>query len=380
VQTACGDGAFDECAAGRWILTKAGFPFIGNQGPPMAEDLSFVTGASGFVGSHVVRLLRMRGDRVRILMRRTSHPANIEGLGCEIVQGDLRNTDSWERSLQGCRWVFHVAADYRLWARDPREIYESNVGGTRNLLEACRKAGVEKVVYTSTVGTIGRRPDGLPADEETPVALADMIGHYKRSKFMAEQVAYEFARSSLSVVIVNPTAPVGWGDTKPTPTGKVILDFLRGRLPAYVDTGLNVVAVDDVAQGHLLAQRLGKPGERYILGGENMSLKEILRDLAHISGRRAPRMRLPWFVALIAGSLDQFFVGTILRREPSIPLEGVRMARHKMFVNIEKARRELGYNSTPAAEALRGAVDFYRKGPWLASPAGRISKVRAGTA
>jgi dihydroflavonol-4-reductase len=346
----------------------------------MAEDLSFVTGASGFVGSHVVRLLRMRGDRIRVLMRRTSHPANVEGLGCEIVQGDLRRTDSWERSLQGCRWVFHVAADYRLWARNPREIYESNVDGTRNLLEACRKAGVERVVYTSTVGTVGMRPDGLPADEETPVALADMIGHYKRSKFMAERVADEFAQSSLSVVIVNPTAPVGWGDTKPTPTGKVILDFLRGRMPAYVDTGLNVVAVDDVAQGHLLAQRHGKPGERYILGSENMSLKEILQILARISGRRAPRMRLPWFVALIAGSLDQFFVGTILRREPSIPLEGVRMARHKMFVNIEKARRELGYNPTPAAEALRGAVEFYRKGPWLASPAERISKVRAGTA
>jgi len=322
----------------------------------------------------------MRGDRVRILVRGTSRPANVEGLGCEIVQGDLRHTEAWERTLHGCRWVFHVAADYRLWVRNPREIYESNVDGTRNLLAACRKAGVERIVYTSTVGTIGRRPDGFPADEETPVALANMIGHYKRSKFMAERVAYEFAQSSLPVVIVNPTAPVGWGDTKPTPTGKIILDFLHGRMPAYVDTGLNVVAVDDVAQGHLLAQRLGKPGERYILGGENMSLKEILQNLALISGRHAPWIRLPWFVALIAGALDQFFVGTILRQEPSIPLEGVRMARHKMFVNIEKARRELGYNPTPALEALRGAVEFYRKGTWLASPDENISKVRAGTA
>jgi dihydroflavonol-4-reductase len=346
----------------------------------MTGDLTFVTGATGFVGSHVVRLLRMRGERVRILVRQSSHSQNIKGLGCEIVVGDLREASSLARCVQGCRRVYHVAADYRLWARNPHEIYESNVAGTRNLLSACCEAGVEKVIYTSTVGTIGMRPDGVPADEETPVSLDQMIGHYKRSKFMAEQVAREFAHSGLPVVIVNPTTPVGSGDIKPTPTGKIILEFLRGRMPAYVDTGLNIVAVEDVAQGHLLAEEKGVVGQRYILGGENLSLKEILGMLTQISGRRIPRVPIPWFAALIVGHLDQFLMGTILRREPSIPLEGVRMARHKMYVSSDKARRELGYNARPADQALREAVEYFRCGRRLESAQDRISNARAGTA
>ncbi len=345
----------------------------------MADDFTFVTGATGFIGSHVVRLLRARGDRVRILVRPSSRPQNIEGLGCEIVEGDLREATPLVRYMQGCRWVYHVAADYRLWAPDPQEIYESNVAGTRNLLSACCEARVERVVYTSTVGTIGMRPDGVPANEDTPVSLDDMIGHYKRSKFMAEQVAREFASSGLPVVIVNPTAPVGYGDIKPTPTGKVVLDFLRGRLPAYVDTGLNIVAVEDVAVGHLLAQNKGEIGQRYILGGENLSLQQILELLAKICGKRMPRFPMPWTLALIAAYVEQFVVGGILRREPSIPLDGVRMARHKMYVTSGKACRELGYNPRPAEEALREAVDYFRHRWHPASAQDRISNLRAGT-
>lgn len=345
----------------------------------MADDFTFVTGATGFVGSHVVRLLRMRGDRVRILVRRSSRSQNIEGLGCEIVEGDLREASSLVRCVQGCRVVYHVAADYRLWARNPQEIYQSNVAGTRNLLSACCEAGVEKVIYTSTVGTIGMRSDGVPTDEETPVALDDMIGHYKRSKFMAEQVAREFAHEGFPVVIVNPTAPVGAGDIKPTPTGKVILDFLRGRLPAYVDTGLNIVAVEDVAQGHILAERKGEIGQRYILGGENLSLREILETLARICGRRMPRFPMPWTVALVAAYMAQFFMGTILRREPSIPLDGVRMARYKMYVSSERARRELEYNPRPAEQALRQAVAYFRDAWRPDSAQDRISNLREGT-
>ncbi len=326
----------------------------------MADDLTFVTGATGFIGSHVVRLLRIRGDRVRILARNSSRKSNIEGLDCEIVIGDVKDAVSLPRCVQGCRRVYHVAADYRLWARKPQDIYDNNVAGTRNLLSACCEAGVERVVYTSTVGAIGMRKDGLPADEDSPVTLDDMIGHYKRSKFMAEQVAMEFAASGLPVVIVNPTTPVGAGDLKPTPTGKIILDFIRGRMPAYVDTGLNIVGVEDVAKGHLLAEEKGRIGQRYILGGENWSLEEILDELAQISGRRIPRIRIPWLVALLAGSMDNLVLGTILRKEPIIPLEGVKMARYKMYVSSEKARRELGYNPGPAEQALHEAVLYFR--------------------
>lgn len=345
----------------------------------MNEEIIFVTGATGFIGSHVVRKLLLRGDRVRVLARNSSPRSNIEAFGCEIVIGDLKDSMSLLRCVRGCSRVYHVAADYRLWARNPQEIYDNNVGGTRNLLSACCEAGVEKVVYTSSVGTIGMQRDGVPADEDTPVKLDDMIGHYKRSKFMAEQVAREFATSGLPVVIVNPTTPVGAGDIKPTPTGKILLDFLRGRLPAYVETGLNLVAVEDVAEGHLLAETRGRVGERYILGGENWSLEEILDALAKICGRRAPRFRIPWTVALMAGTLDNFITGTLLRREPSIPLEGVRMSRYKMYISCEKARRELGYHPRPVEKALVEAIDYFRYDWQPASAQDRVSKLRSDT-
>ncbi len=342
----------------------------------MAGDFTFVTGATGFVGSHVVRQLLQRGDRVRILARNSSLKSNIERLGCEIVIGDLKDPKSLDRCVQGCRLVYHVAADYRLWSPNPQEIYDNNVAGTRNLLSACCEAAVEKVIYTSTVGTIGRRRDGLPADEHTPVSLDDMIGHYKRSKFMAEGVAHEFAASGLPVVIVNPTTPVGTADVKPTPTGKIILDFLKGRMPAYVDTGLNIVDVEDVARGHLLAEEKGQPGERYLLGAENWSLEEILDALAAICGKKPPRVRIPWIAAMMFGYLDNFFMGSILRREPFIPFEGVRMARHKMYVSTEKARRDLGYEPGPVKHALKKAVDYFQHEWHPATSADRVSNLR----
>ena len=325
----------------------------------MAEDITLVTGATGFIGSHVARCLMRRGDRLRIMARNSSRKSNIEALGCEVVIGDINDLNSMLRCVQGCGRVYHVAADYRLWAKNPKEIYDNNVGGTRNLLSACCEAGVGKVIYTSSVGTIGMRHDGVPADESSPVGLDDMIGHYKRSKFMAEQVAFEFANSGLPVVIVNPTTPIGAADLKPTPTGKIIQDFIRGRLPAYVDTGLNLVGVEDVAEGHLMAEDKGIVGERYILGGENWSLKEILEALAKICGRRAPRVRIPWAAAWVVCCLENFISETVLRREPSIPLEGVRMSRHKMYVSSEKARRELGFNPRPVRESLKTAVDYF---------------------
>jgi dihydroflavonol-4-reductase len=345
----------------------------------MAEELTFVTGATGFIGSHVVRQLLCRGDRVRILARNSSRKSNVESFRCEIVIGDLKDSMSLLRCVQGCSRVYHVAADYRLWARNPQDIYDNNVGGTRNLLSACCEAGVEKVVYTSTVGAIGLRKDGLPADEDSPVKLDDMIGHYKRSKFMAEQVAKEFASSGLPVVIVNPTTPVGAGDLKPTPTGKIILEAIKGRMPAYVDTGLNIVGVEDVAQGHILAETHGRIGERYILGGENWSLEEILDALARICDKHTPRVRIPWTLALIAGVFENFAMGTLLRREPLIPLEGVRMARYKMYISSEKARKALGYNPQPAEKALREAVDYFRNDWHPDSAQDRISNLRTNT-
>jgi dihydroflavonol-4-reductase len=345
----------------------------------MAEELTFVTGATGFIGSHVVRHLLLSGDRVRILARHASRKSNIESFGCEIAIGDLKDSMSLLRCVQGCRCVYHVAADYRLWTRNPQEIYDNNVGGTRNLLSACCEAGVEKVVYTSTVGTIGMKKDGSPADEDSPVKLDDMIGHYKRSKFMAEQVAKEFASSGLPVVIVNPTTPVGAGDIKPTPTGKIIHEFVKGRMRAYVETGLNLVGVEDVAQGHLLAEIKGRVGERYILGGENWSLEEILDALARICSIHIPLVRIPWTLALVAGYFENFIMGTILRREPLIPLEGVRMARYKMYISSEKARKELGYNPQPAEKSLREAVDYFRYDWQPDSAQDRISNLRANT-
>ncbi len=315
---------------------------------------ALVTGASGFLGWHVARVLVERGFAVRALVREGSR---VDGLDVERVTGDLRDPAALERAAAGCALVFHVAADYRLWAKDPREIYRSNVDGTRNLLEAARKTGAERIVYTSTVGCIGLPHDRL-GDETTPVSLNDMAGDYKRSKFMAEQVALEFARAGLPVVIVNPTAPVGDHDIKPTPTGKIIADFLAGAMPAFIDTGLNIVDVRDAAEGHWLACEGGKPGERYILGSENLTLAQILEKLAALSGHKPPTTRIPYAVAYAAGVLSTGWAG-ITGRPPRVPLDAVRMARKKMWVTHVRAARELGYRPGPADKALARAVEWF---------------------
>jgi dihydroflavonol-4-reductase len=315
---------------------------------------ALVTGASGFLGWHVARVLIERGYRVRGLARR---PGSIGDPEIEEAAGDLRDAASLERAAEGCELVFHVAADYRLWTREPEEMYRSNVDGTRNLLSAAQRCGVDRIVYTSTVGCIGFVENSL-GDETTPVRLEDMTGSYKRSKFLAEGVAMEFAGRGLPVVIVNPTAPVGSHDVKPTPTGQTILDFMRGRMPAYVDTGLNVVDARETAEGHWLACEKGKAGERYILGSENLTLREIFGKLSSITGRPAPRTRIPWVVALAAGAAMTGWAN-VTGKPPRAPLDAVRMARKKMFVSTEKARRELGFNPSPAEKGLRNAVEWF---------------------
>jgi dihydroflavonol-4-reductase len=327
-----------------------------------SEDVNtLVTGATGFLGSHVARQLVSAGYPVRILVRQTSDLRAVEGLAAERVTGDLRDASSLERAMRGVRCVFHVAADYRLWARDPREIYGTNVEGTRLLLEAARRARVERVVYTSTVATVAvPTHDGSLPNEKTRARLDQMIGHYKRSKLLAEQEALEAASAGVPVVIVNPTAPVGPGDWKPTPTGRIILDFLDGKMPAYVDTGLNVAAVEDVAAGHLLAAEKGRIGERYILGGRNMTLKQMLDVLAVIARRPAPRIKMPHAVALVAAYLDQW-ISRLTGRQPHIPVEGVKMSRHRMFVASDKAERELGYQPGSVEAALERAVRWYEE-------------------
>ncbi|MGA2148338.1 MAG: hopanoid-associated sugar epimerase [Bryobacteraceae bacterium] len=314
-----------------------------------------VTGASGFLGWHVARALVERGYRVRALVRPGSR---VRELAVETVTGDLREADTLEAAVAGCEVVFHVAADYRLWAKDASGIYRSNVGGTRNLLAAAKRAGVRRVVYTSTVGTIGIPRGGQLGDEQTPVSIDQMAGDYKRSKFQAEQVALDFARGGLDVVIVNPTAPIGDHDVKPTPTGRIVLDFLLGRMPAFIDTGLNVVDARDVAEGHLLALERGRTGERYILGSENLTLAQILERLAKIAGRKPPRFRLPYAVAYCAGVCSTAWA-EVTGRPPRVPIEAVRMARKRMWVSDAKARRELGWNPAPAETALERAVEWF---------------------
>jgi dihydroflavonol-4-reductase len=340
---------------------------------------TLVTGATGFVGSHVARQLVAAGDSVRVLVRATSNLAGLEDLQVERVEGDLRDGASLDRAMRGVRRVYHVAADYRLWTPKPAEIYESNVEGTRRLLAAAHRAGVERIVYTSTVATIAVPRRGAVPNEEMKATLDEMIGHYKRSKFLAEQVAIDAARAGVPVVIVNPTAPVGPGDWKPTPTGRIILDFLQGKMPAYVDTGLNVVAVEDVAAGHLLAAEKGRIGERYILGARNMTLKQILDALSAITGRPAPRVRLPHAIALAAGYADEFY-SRLAGREPQIPVEGVKMSRHKMFVESDKAQRELGYKPGKVEAALERAVRWYEKHGYIASRAGSKRVAHAAAA
>jgi dihydroflavonol-4-reductase len=317
--------------------------------------VTLVTGASGFLGWHVARVLIERGHHVRALCRASSE---IRELDVERFTGDLRDPESLTRAVTGCELVFHVAADYRLWSRHPEELYRSNVDGTRNLLEAAAHAGVERIVYTSTVGCIGMPQNSL-GNEDTPVSITDMAGHYKRSKWLAEQIALEKARAGLPIVIVNPTAPVGEHDWKPTPTGKIILDFLRDKLPAFVDTGLNLVDARDTAVGHLLAAEHGRTGERYILGSENLTLQKILERLALIANKPAPATKVPYALAYAAGVITTAWAN-ITGREPIVPLEGVRMARKKMFVTHAKAARDLGFSPAPAEAALRRAVDWFR--------------------
>jgi dihydroflavonol-4-reductase len=322
--------------------------------------LAFVTGATGFLGSHVARVLAEQGAQLRLLVRPTSDLRNIADLNAERVEGDLRDPASIERALAGCDALLHVAADYRLWVRDPEQMYRSNVEGTRGLIEAARKQGVRRIVYTSSVATMGFSSNGTLADENSPVSLDDMIGHYKRSKFMAEQVAFEAARSGVDVVVVNPTTPIGERDLKPTPTGRIVVDFLKRKFPAYVDTGLNLVDATECARGHIRALEKGRTGERYILGGENLTLKQILDRLGAITGLPSPRVKLPYVFALAAGVVDETVTGRILGREPRATIDAVRMGRKKMFITSAKAERELGWRSVPVDDALRRSVEWFR--------------------
>ena len=321
---------------------------------------SLVTGATGFVGSAVARLLLAEGEAVRLLVRPTSDRRNIAGLAAELVEGDLRDAASLGPAVRGCRAVYHVAADYRLWTRTPRQLYDSNIAGSERLIRLAAEAGAERIVYTSSVAVLGHNRDGTPADEATPVTLADMIGHYKRSKFLAEQAVMALVRDrGAPVVIVNPSTPIGPRDVKPTPTGRLVVDAAAGRMPAYVDTGLNVVHVDDVARGHLLARHQGAVGERYVLGGEDMTLRQILHVIAGLVGRPPPRVRLPRNAILPVAAVAEGLAWLGLIREPFATVASVRMAKHKMFFSSAKARRELGYRPRPAAGALADAVAWF---------------------
>lgn len=322
--------------------------------------LAFVTGATGFVGSHVARALAAQGAELRLLVRSSSDLRNIQDLRAEQVVGDLRDAASLKPAMAGCDVVFHVAADYRLWVRDPEQMYGSNVEGTRAILQAARENRVRRVIYTSSVATMGFNSNGHLANEDSPVSLADMIGPYKRSKFMAEEVAIEAGKSGMDVVVVNPTTPVGERDIKPTPTGRIVVDFLKRKFPAYVDTGLNLVDVTECARGHVAALEKGRSGERYILGGENLTLKQILDKLAVITGLPSPTVKVPYMVALAAGVVDQVVTGYIRKREPRATIDAVRMGKKKMFVSSSKAERDLGWKTVPVDNALRHAVEWFR--------------------
>jgi dihydroflavonol-4-reductase len=317
-----------------------------------------VTGATGFVGANVVRALLGDGHAVRVLVRPTSERRALTGCRAQVIAGDVLDPGCLNRAAQGCRWVFHVAADYRLWVPDPTSMYRTNVEGTRSVLDACARAGVERVVYTSSVGTLGIPKDGGPRTETTPVRLADMIGPYKRSKFLAERVAEEYAARGLPVVIVNPSNPIGPWDVKPTPTGRMVLDFLRGRVFATLDTGLNLIDVADVARGHILAAERGRPGEKYILGNENHALTEIFRMLAQVTGMPAPRFEVPYALIWVM-AVGNEALARLTGRPPRIPLTGVRMARKRMHFSAEKAVRELGLPQAPIAPALGAAVEWF---------------------
>jgi dihydroflavonol-4-reductase len=321
---------------------------------------TLVTGGTGFVGANVVRMLIQRGTEVRALVRPRSDTRNLDQLDVELVAGDLRDRGSLEAALEGCDTVYHVAAMYALWAPNPQEIYDSNVAGTVNLLEAAGQAGVEKIVYTSSVATIGLPKDGAPGTEEVPLPPEDLVSDYKRSKYFAEQEVLKYAQRGLPVVIVNPSFPVGPWDVKPTPSGQIIVNFLRGKIPAYVDTGLNVVDVEDVAIGHIMAAEKGRIGERYILGHANVTLPELFQLLAQISGMRAPRLRIPYGFAYLSACVSECVARTITHTPPFVTLAGVRLSRKRMFFDASKAVRELGLPQTPPLEALSKAVQWFR--------------------
>jgi dihydroflavonol-4-reductase len=319
---------------------------------------TLVTGGTGFIGRAVVVELLAAGREVRVLAR---HPEAIADLQVEVARGDLVNPASLASAVRGCDRVFHVAADYRLWVPDPEAMYAANVQGTKDLMTAAAEAGVERVVYTSTVGALGNPGDGTPGTEATPVTLADMVGHYKRSKFLAEQVVLEYVRQGLPVVLVHPSAPVGPGDSRPTPTGQILVDYLQGRMPAYLETGLNLIHVRDVAIGHLLAEEKGRVGEKYILGNQNLSLSEIFRMLAEITYIPAPKVRLPYWPILALSYLDEFWATHVSHKPPRMPVAGVKMAKKFMYFDSGKAVRELGLPQTPVSQALEEAVAWFQE-------------------
>jgi dihydroflavonol-4-reductase len=329
---------------------------------------AFITGATGFVGSHVARCYADAGAELRLLTRSTSRMDALAGLNAETVVGDLREPEKLRSALTGCDALVHVAADYRLWVRDPKEMYAANVDGTRELLRLARETGIPRVVYTSSVATMGFKADGTIVNEDTPVSIADMIGHYKRSKFLGEQEAIQAARAGQHVMILNPTTPIGPGDAKPTPTGRIIVDFLNKKFPAYVDTGLNLVDVSEVARIHLAALECGRPGERYILGGENLTLKQILDRMSAITGLPSPKMKVPHAVAMGFAFFDENFTGKLLGKEPRATVEAVRMGRKMMFASSAKAELELGFKVLPIYNSLRGAIDWFIANGYAPTP------------
>jgi dihydroflavonol-4-reductase len=319
----------------------------------------FITGATGFVGGHVARSYAAEGARLRLLTRQTSSLDSLSGLDAEMVTGDLRDAEKLRTALTGCDALVHVAADYRLWVRDPEQMYAANVGGTRELLKLARKVGVERVVYTSSVATMGFKAGGTIVNEESPVSLAEMIGHYKRSKFLGELEAIEAAKAGQHVMILNPTTPIGAGDAKPTPTGRIVVDFLNRRFPAYVDTGLNLVDVLEVARMHVVALDRGTPGERYILGGENLTLKQILDRMSAITGLPSPTRKVPHAVAMAFAFFDENITGKLLGKEPRATVEAVRMGKKMMFASSAKAERDLGFKVLPVYPAMRAAIEWF---------------------
>lgn len=337
---------------------------------------AFVTGATGFIGSHVAELLYNLGADLRLLVRKGSRLENIAHVVAERVPGDLRDPESLRRGMRGCDVVYHVAADYRLWTRNPEEMYQVNVEGTRSIIQAAGEVNVRRVVYTSSVATMGFIGDGTAVSEEDPVSIEEMVGHYKRSKFLAERVAIDAERKGAPVVIVNPTTPLGERDIKPTPTGRIIVDFLKRKFPAYVDTGLNLVDVREVARGHVLAMEKARPGQRYILGGQNLTLKQLLDKLSTITGLPSPKFQVPHAVALGFAAFDQFFAGTILKTEPRATIEAVRMGRKKMFASSAKAERELGYQVVPIESALKRAVDWFQANGYVPGSLGILEALK----